>query len=76
MRPECEWHLQGLVGVGHRQDFMSRVDTPQFAERTQQPLAGPAVELELLLVVFWTRQNLRTSRGEENKKQKGKEFQL
>lgn len=54
-------HLQGLVRVSHRQDFMSGVDASQFAERTEQPLTGPAVELEFLLIVFWTRQNLRTS---------------
>ncbi|TNN42662.1 hypothetical protein EYF80_047159 [Liparis tanakae] len=43
-----------LVGVGHRQDLVSRVDAPQLAERAEQPLAGPAVEVQLLLVVFGT----------------------
>lgn len=56
---ECDPYLQGLVRVRHRQDFVSRVDPSQLAEGTQQPLTGPAVELQLLLVVFWTRQNLR-----------------
>lgn len=58
VRPEWDSHLQGLVGMSHRQDFMSGMEAPQLAERTEQPLAGPAVELELLLIVFRTRQNL------------------
>lgn len=69
VRLECDSHLQGLVRMSHRQDFMSGVDASQFAEGTEQPLTGPAVELEFLLVVFRTRQNLRTSREKKKKKQ-------
>lgn len=40
---------------------MSGVEASQLAEGTEEPLTGAAVELELLLIVFWTRQNLRTT---------------
>lgn len=53
---------------------MSRVDAPEFAERAEQPLTGPAVELEFLLIVVWTRQNLRTSHGETKKKKPNKSW--
>ncbi len=56
-------NLQGLVCVSHRQDFVSGVDAAQFAERTEQPLTGPAVELQLLLIVLRTRQNLTTTKN-------------
>lgn len=38
---------------------MSGVDSAQFAERTEQSLAGPAIKLQLLLVVLRAGQNLR-----------------
>lgn len=52
-------YLQGLVCVGHWQDFVPGVDAAQFAERAEQPLTGPTVELEFLLVMLRTGQNLR-----------------
>lgn len=51
--------LQSLVSLSHGEDFVSGVDSAQFAERTEQPLAGPAVELQLLVVVLRAGQNLR-----------------
>lgn len=57
-----ESYLQGLVGVGHWQDFVSCVDAAQFAERAEQPLTGPTVELQLLLVMLRAGQNLRNQR--------------
>lgn len=52
-------YLQGLVCVGHWQDFVPGVDAAQFAEGAEQPLTGPTVELEFLLVMLRTGQNLR-----------------
>lgn len=51
-------NLQCLVRLGHGEDFMSSVDAAQFAEGAEQPLAGPTVELQLLLVVLRTCQYL------------------
>lgn len=51
--------LQSLVSLSHGEDFVSGVDSAQFAERTEQPLAGPAIELQLLVVVLRAGQNLR-----------------
>ena len=41
-----ESYLQGLVSLGHWEDFVSGVDSTQFAEWTEQPLTGPTVELQ------------------------------
>ena len=38
--------------MGHGQNFVARVDTPQLAQRAEQTLAGATVELQLLLVVL------------------------
>lgn len=60
MVSDSESHLQGLVRLGHGEDFVSGVDAAQFAEWAEQPLTRPAVELQLLLVMLRTGQNLRT----------------
>ena len=44
--------------MGHGQNFVARMDTPQLAQRTQQALAGATVELQLLLVVLRAGQHL------------------
>lgn len=52
-------YFKGLVSLGHGQYLVSRVQATQFAEGTKQPLTGPAVKLQFLLVVLGASQNLR-----------------
>lgn len=61
---DSESYLEGLVCMGHWQDFVSRVDAAQFAERAEQPLARPTIELQFLVVMLRTGQNLRSKSQE------------
>lgn len=61
-----ESYFQGLVCMGHRQDLVSGVEAAQFAEGAEQPLTGPTVELQLLLVVLRTSQNLEAAARRNN----------
>lgn len=51
-------YLQGLIRVDHRQNFVSGVNAAQLAQRAEQPLTGPAIEQQLLLVVIRAGQDL------------------
>ena len=64
---DSQSYLQSLVSLRHWEDFVSSVDSAQFAERAEQPLTGPAIELQLLLVVLRTGQDLE-KRGTLNQK--------
>lgn len=56
--------LECLVGLGDWRHLVPGVDAAQLAERAQQPLARPTVEVQTLLVMLRTRQNLEEERQE------------